>query len=51
MSIDRKFEMEPWTKTYGKANEESADEADPRVVSELKSGERRRGTRDGEQRQ
>ncbi len=44
MSIDRRFEMEPWTKTYGKANEESADEANSRVEAELKSGERRRGT-------
>ena len=23
------FEMGPWTKTYGEANEESADEANP----------------------
>jgi hypothetical protein len=36
--------MEPWTKTRDKANEEFADEANPRVESELKSGERRRGT-------
>ena len=36
--------MEAWAKTYGKANEEFADEANPRVESELKSGERRRGT-------
>jgi len=41
------FEMEPWTKTYGKVSEESADEANPWV----ERGERRRGTWDGEQRQ
>ena len=36
--------MEPWTKTRGKANEEFVDEVNPRVESELKSGERRSGT-------
>jgi hypothetical protein len=35
--------VEPWTKAYGKANEEFADEANPRVKFELKSVERRRG--------